>query len=192
MKNVVFAMLAGATVAAGIFAPSPGKTYPISVDYSKYSCGDFLSMPASDQKIFTGWLSGWFMQKSNTTNFDFTRFQINLTSVSSWCSKNKTALLMSSVDQAMKSPASIPYNPGGKTMEMSQIKCSDYLGDPDPNNQRFIAAWMSGYYNSKINRTTVSWNRFEDNVRSVWKYCNGHKADTLMNVIANSNQVKVL
>jgi len=193
MRKLVLGMLLGATAAAVTLFPSTGRTYPVSIDYSKYSCGDFVYMPPGQQKIFAGWLSGWYSQKTSTTVFDFTRFQTNLASVTDWCGKkgNIKDLLMGVLDRSMKSPAPAPSNLGGKTMDMAQIKCSDYLSDPDPSNQKFIAAWMSGYYSSQINRTEVRWAGFEGNVQSVWKYCQKHKAETIMNVITNSNQVRV-
>jgi hypothetical protein len=52
---------------------------------------------------------------------------------------------------------------------------------------RLISA-RPGYYNSRRNRTTVRWDRFEGNIQSVLKYCKRQKADTL---ITNGNQVEV-
>lgn len=67
-------------------------------------------------------------------------------------------------------------------IEMSALKCSDYLGSP-PERQDQFAAWMSGYFNAARNMPMVDLKRFATNKARVARYCRGHKADNLMNVI---------
>jgi hypothetical protein len=67
-------------------------------------------------------------------------------------------------------------------IEMSALKCSDYLESP-PVRQEQYAAWMSGYFNAAQNMPMVDLKRFATNKQRVEKYCRGHKNDNLMNVI---------
>jgi hypothetical protein len=67
-------------------------------------------------------------------------------------------------------------------IEMTALKCSDYLESP-PVRQEQYAAWMSGYFNAARNMPMVDLKRFATNKKLVEKYCRGHKNDNLMNVI---------
>jgi hypothetical protein len=67
-------------------------------------------------------------------------------------------------------------------VEMSTLKCGDYLESP-PERQEQFAAWMSGYFNAERNMPMVDLKRFATNKKLVEKYCRGHKKDNLMNVI---------
>jgi hypothetical protein len=67
-------------------------------------------------------------------------------------------------------------------IEMSTLKCADYLGSP-PSRQDQYAAWISGYYNAAQNTPMVDLKRFANNKKLVEKYCKGHKKDGLMDVV---------
>jgi acid stress chaperone HdeB len=67
-------------------------------------------------------------------------------------------------------------------IEMTALKCSDYLESP-PVRQEQYAAWMSGYFNAARNMPMVDLKRFATNKKLVEKYCKSHKNDNLMNVI---------
>jgi acid stress chaperone HdeB len=67
-------------------------------------------------------------------------------------------------------------------IEMSTLKCGDYLKSP-PQRQEQFAAWMSGYFNAERNMPMVDLKRFATNKKRVEKYCRGHKNDNLMKVI---------
>jgi hypothetical protein len=67
-------------------------------------------------------------------------------------------------------------------IEMSALKCGDYLESP-PERQEQFAAWMSGYFNAERNMPMVDLKRFATNKKLVEKYCRRHKKDNLMNVI---------
>jgi len=67
-------------------------------------------------------------------------------------------------------------------VEMSALKCGDYLEAP-PERQEQFAAWMSGYFNAERNMPMVDLKRFSTNKTRVEKYCRSHKKDNLMNVI---------
>jgi hypothetical protein len=67
-------------------------------------------------------------------------------------------------------------------IEMTALKCSDYLESP-PMRQEQYAAWMSGYFNAARNMPMVDLKKFATNKQRVEKYCKSHKKDNLMNVI---------
>jgi HdeA/HdeB family len=67
-------------------------------------------------------------------------------------------------------------------IEMSALKCSDYLEAPAERQEQF-AAWMSGYFNAERNMPMVDLKRFATNKKRVEKYCSSHKKDNLMSVI---------
>ena len=67
-------------------------------------------------------------------------------------------------------------------IEMSALKCSDYLEAPAERQEQF-AAWMSGYFNAERNMPMVDLKRFATNKKKVEKYCSSYKKDNLMNVI---------
>lgn len=67
-------------------------------------------------------------------------------------------------------------------LEMSALKCSDYL-EATPERRDLVAAWMSGYFNAARNMPMVDLKRFSTNKRLVEKFCKGHKNDNLMNAI---------
>jgi acid stress chaperone HdeB len=69
-------------------------------------------------------------------------------------------------------------------IEMSQLKCKDYMEAP-ADRQELIAAWMSGYFNAAKNQPIVDLKRFAKNKELAEKYCKRRKNenDNLMNVI---------
>jgi len=67
-------------------------------------------------------------------------------------------------------------------IEMSALKCGDYLEAP-PERQEQFAAWMSGYFNAERNIPMVDLKRFSANKKKVEKYCRSNKKDNLMNAI---------
>jgi acid stress chaperone HdeB len=72
---------------------------------------------------------------------------------------------------------------GAQTIiEMSVLKCKDYMESPN-DRQQLIAAWMNGYFNAARNMPMVDYGRFATNKKRVEKFCRTHKNDNLMNVI---------
>ncbi len=67
-------------------------------------------------------------------------------------------------------------------IEMSALKCKDYMEAP-PERQELFAAWMSGYFNSARNMPTVDFGRFATNKKLVEKYSKPRKNENLMNAI---------
>jgi hypothetical protein len=67
-------------------------------------------------------------------------------------------------------------------IEMSKLKCKDYLAAP-ADRQEWFAAWMSGYFNAERNMPVVDFGTFASNKKKVAKYCGGRKNENLMNAI---------
>jgi hypothetical protein len=89
----------------------------------------------------------------------------------------RTALLSPLVIAATFGPARAQT-----IVEMSALKCGDYLESPSDRQEQF-AAWMNGYFNAERNMPMVDIKRFASNKKKVEKYCRSHKKDNLMNVI---------
>jgi len=67
-------------------------------------------------------------------------------------------------------------------IEMSKLKCKDYLEAP-VDRREWFAAWMSGYFNAERNMPVVDFGKFASNKKKVEKYCRGRKEENLMNAI---------
>jgi hypothetical protein len=67
-------------------------------------------------------------------------------------------------------------------IEMSKLKCKDYLEAP-VDRREWFAAWMSGYFNAERNMPVVDFGRFASHKKKVEKYCRGRKDENLMNAI---------
>ena len=67
-------------------------------------------------------------------------------------------------------------------IEMSKLKCKDYLAAP-VDRREWFAAWMSGYFNSERNTPVVDFGIFASNKKKVEKFCRGRKDENLMNAI---------
>ena len=67
-------------------------------------------------------------------------------------------------------------------IEMSKLKCKDYLEAP-VDRREWFAAWMSGYFNAERNMPVVDFGTFASNKKKVERYCRGHKDENLMTAI---------
>ena len=67
-------------------------------------------------------------------------------------------------------------------IEMSKLKCKDYLAAP-VDRREWFAAWMSGHYNAGRNMPVVDFGTFASNKKKVENYCRGRKDENLMNAI---------
>ena len=84
-----------------------------------------------------------------------------------------TAVLIASAQDQMSAQTLI---------EMSKLKCKDYLAAPIDRREWF-AAWMSGYFNAERNTPVVDFGTFASNKKKVEKFCRGRKDENLMNAI---------
>jgi HdeA/HdeB family len=66
-------------------------------------------------------------------------------------------------------------------IEMSALKCGDYLEAPARRQEQF-AAWMSGYFNAERNMSMVDLEKYAANRKRVEEICRRHREDNFMNV----------
>jgi HdeA/HdeB family len=72
------------------------------------------------------------------------------------------------------------------TLDMTQVTCASYLA-MSPDQGRVFSAWMSGWYNQKLGRTTVSVDNFARYVSIVHGWCTGSPSTTVMTILNNSD-----
>jgi acid stress chaperone HdeB len=68
------------------------------------------------------------------------------------------------------------------TVDVSKITCKQYLAYTvtDP---RFIAIWLSGYYNGKRNNMLIDTGAFKKNVDKVEDYCRLNLDETVVRAV---------
>jgi hypothetical protein len=66
-------------------------------------------------------------------------------------------------------------------IEMSALKCSDYL-ESRPVRQEQFAAWMSGYFDAERNMSLVDLEKYAANRKRVEEFCRRHREDNFMDV----------
>ena len=81
---------------------------------------------------------------------------------------------------AAASPASAQV-----TYDMSRVSCSDYQA-MSPGDQRDFAAWTSGWFNGKQNKTEINFKIFASNVANVHKWCASNKTALILPAIEKS------
>ena len=100
------------------------------------------------------------------------------------CTPIVTGLVLSSIVFAT------PSAQAQVTLDVSKINCDQWVHAKLPtlsegsqetlltraNRQRdLVAAWLSGYYNAKRNKTIINLDTFEDSVSKVQNYCYDEK-----------------
>jgi hypothetical protein len=65
------------------------------------------------------------------------------------------------------------------TIEMRNIKCSQYLAMTPAESESF-SAWMSGWYSYQVRKTYVDLLAYQQNVRNVKNWCKFHQNETVM------------
>ena len=68
------------------------------------------------------------------------------------------------------------------TIDVSKITCAQWLtfevADP-----KFIALWLSGYYNGKRDNTVVEVQAFQDDIKKLTKFCIGNPETFFMKAV---------
>jgi hypothetical protein len=67
-------------------------------------------------------------------------------------------------------------------LDMSLITCDQWLNSAW-DQQNFMRAWMSGYFNASRNNNILDFRRLKGNEKKVTAYCKRHKSETLMSAI---------
>jgi HdeA/HdeB family len=66
-------------------------------------------------------------------------------------------------------------------IEMSALKCGDYLEAPARRQEQF-AAWMSGYFDAERNMSIVDLEKYAANRKRVEEFCRRHREDNFMSI----------
>ncbi|WP_395665067.1 HdeA/HdeB family chaperone [Methylocella sp.] len=94
MSKLAIALgLAGAFVCASAQAQ-------VMIDMRLVTCKDFLAMTPADAALASGWLSGWFNQKTGSTTVDLEAFARNVQNVTKWCASYPQETLMDGLQRA--------------------------------------------------------------------------------------------
>jgi hypothetical protein len=64
-------------------------------------------------------------------------------------------------------------------IEMNEVTCDQFLKMPADQEAKF-AAWMSGYYNQKMNSTVVDLDGLVKNIESVKTWCASNPKESVM------------
>jgi hypothetical protein len=64
-------------------------------------------------------------------------------------------------------------------IEMNEITCGQFLKMP-PDQEANFAAWMSGYYNQKLNSTVVDLDGLVKNIENVKTWCASNPKESVM------------
>jgi hypothetical protein len=67
-------------------------------------------------------------------------------------------------------------------LDMSLITCDQWL-NAAWDQQNFMRAWMSGYFNASRNNNILDFRYLKRNEKKVTAYCKRHKSETLMSAI---------
>ena len=60
------------------------------------------------------------------------------------------------------------------TVDVTKVNCDQFVRHKI-SEPRFIAAWLSGYYNAKRNNRMIDLQTFEENMSKVSNYCSDEK-----------------
>ena len=94
MNKIALALgLAGGLVCASAQAQ-------VMIDMRLVTCKDFLAMSPADAALTSGWLSGWFNQKTGSTTVDLEAFSRNVENVTKWCVSYPQETLMDGLQRA--------------------------------------------------------------------------------------------
>ena len=70
------------------------------------------------------------------------------------------------------------------TVDVSKITCEQFkLQDPFPS--KYVALWLSGYYNGKRNNTIIGTGSMDENEQKIDLYCLQHREMTVMDAVKN-------
>jgi hypothetical protein len=164
-------------VVAATITPDSSQAQ-VTIDMSRITCADYVAMSASQARIFSAWMSGWFNHKWGYTTMGLDDFARNVASVRQWCTTSPQATVMGALERSIPQPA-----PGGQIkIDMSLITCKQFSSS-DAARREFIASWMSGYIRASRSQPVFDFQRFANNKRAVENYCKKRGSETLMSAI---------
>ena len=71
----------------------------IKVDVSRATCAEFSAMQPDQARAFTGWMSGYFTQKSGRAVIDFDVYERTLIQLKQWCASHPDEVVMTALER---------------------------------------------------------------------------------------------
>jgi hypothetical protein len=90
--------LAAALCATGMVALCPAHAQ-LKIDVSRATCTQFLAMQPDQARAFSGWMSGYFNQKSGRAVIDFAVYERTLVQLKEWCVSHPDEVVMKGLER---------------------------------------------------------------------------------------------
>lgn len=74
----------------------------VLVDMTRITCGEYVSLPPEQSRIFSAWMSGWFNQKTGYAWVDLNAYERNVANVKQYCATAPRDMVMSALERATK------------------------------------------------------------------------------------------
>jgi hypothetical protein len=95
VKTTALALALGV---AGTIASCPAHAQ-LKIDVSRVTCTEFLAMQPDQARAFSGWMSGYFNQKSGRAVIDFAVYEITLVQLKEWCVSHPENVVMKALER---------------------------------------------------------------------------------------------
>jgi hypothetical protein len=85
---------------AGIIAMLPAFAQAqVLVDMTRITCGEYVSLPPEQSRLFSAWMSGWFNQKTGYAWVDLNAYERNIANVKQYCAMNPRDTVMAALQR---------------------------------------------------------------------------------------------
>jgi hypothetical protein len=72
----------------------------VLVDMTRITCGEYVSLPPEQSRIFSAWMSGWFNQKTGYAWVDLNAYERNIASVKKYCATSPREPVMTALQRS--------------------------------------------------------------------------------------------
>lgn len=96
MKKLIYGL-----AIAGAVAPSFAHAQ-LKIDMTRWTCAQYLAMPADDAANFAAWMSGWYNQKQGYVWVNLQAYERNIANVRAFCAANPNEKVMTALDRSTK------------------------------------------------------------------------------------------
>jgi hypothetical protein len=72
----------------------------VLVDMTRIKCGEYVSLPPDQSRIFSAWMSGWFNQKTGYAWVDLNAYERNIASVKTFCATYPNETVMAALQRS--------------------------------------------------------------------------------------------
>jgi hypothetical protein len=72
----------------------------VLVDMTRITCGEYVSLPPDQSRIFSAWMSGWFNQKTGYAWVDMNAYERNVANVKQFCATYPRETLMAALQRS--------------------------------------------------------------------------------------------